>query len=108
MLSWECLRDIHVWFYTWTFNRSSEAVEVIWAKVCRMGRVLAKGQDLEQYQQLRNRRRKRKLGRSQGGIVRELFIKMGLVQCFRNQRYKKMLNGEFQGYLKSQVSREKQ
>ena len=64
-------------------------MEVIWAKVCRMGRVLAQGQDLEEYQQLRNRRRKRKPGRNQGVIVRELFIKMGLVQCFRNQRYKK-------------------
>lgn len=70
-------------------RRSSEAVEVIWAKVCRMGRVLAQGQDPEEYQQLRNRRRKKNLRRNQAGIVRELFIKMGLVQCFRNQRYKK-------------------
>jgi len=54
-----------------------------------MGRVLAQGQDPEEYQQLRNRRRKRNLRRNQAGIVRELFIKMGLVQCFRNQRYKK-------------------
>lgn len=73
MLSWECLRDIQVWFYTWMFSQSSEAMEVIWAKVCRMGRILAQGQDPEEYQRLRDRRRN--LERKQAGIVRELSLR---------------------------------
>ena len=50
-------------------------MEVTWAKVCRMGRILAQGQDPEEYQRLRDRRRRRNLERNQAGIVRELSLR---------------------------------
>ena len=49
--------------------------EEIWAKVCRVERVLGQGQNPEEYQQLRDRRRRRNSGRNLGGIVRELSLR---------------------------------